>query len=204
MGTALFYWSIMYKAIVYSVPGTGTRFVCRYLDTCMKYLRVVSVGTLMRWKTEQAYLQTHSKATLKRLEGHHGTRMIIPLRDPYRAYLTRLNTFRSDADAITQTRSLWEYLMAAERDYKVVYLPVDHVNLDRRKVLKSVAQHLEADYDETTLNSFADVWLQIGASQPTASREEYESSKLIDGEHPTFLKEAQDWYFDKVGILEKL
>ncbi len=203
-GTAFFIGYHMYKAIIYSVPGTGTRFVCKYATECLEYLRVVSVGSLMRWPNDNVYLHTHSKSVLKRLMNFHGTRMIIPLRDPYRAYLTRLKTYKSEEGAQTSMAGLWETLMTAEEQFKVVYLPVDHVNLDRRKVLKSIANFMDVDYDEAVLNQFADAWLSIGASQPSASREEYERSKLIKGQHVTFLKEAQDWYFYKVGELEKL
>lgn len=194
----------MYKAVVFSVPGTGTRFTYKFLQDSLGYTEVHGIDQILSMTRESVFWSTHSWRAMEPLAGYHGTRMIVPLRDPYRAYLTRRHAYPYDEGARTHMISLWKILMEGVENHDVVYFPIDAPNVDKHLLLKSVADKLETDYDEDSLNNIATNWVRIGSRGPSAPRDEYEKDRTIGGKHVSFLKTAQDWYFDKVELLEKM
>ncbi len=194
----------MYKAVVFSVPGTGTRFICKFLQDSLGYTEIHGIDQLLAMDRETVFWSTHNWRAMEPLVNYHGSKMVVPLRDPYRAYLTRRHAYPYDEGARTHMASLWKILMDGTEGVDVAYLPIDAPNVDKHLLLQSIAIHLDCGYDTESLDKIATQWLRIGSRGPSAARDEYENAKLIGGEHVSFLKTAQDWYFDKVGILEKL
>jgi len=194
----------MYKAIMYSVPGTGTRFAYKVLESCFCYTKTVGIENFLASNRERVYWHTHSWGDVSPLAGYHGARMVIPLRQPYRAFMTRRHTYPTMEGAMRQTSGFWTMLMEADKHFDTVYLPVDHENLDRVLLLRHIAEHLECDIMTDATDRMAREWKKVGTMGPSPEKGEWEKSRTIKGEPPTFLNDAVDFYYDKIGVLENL
>ena len=79
----------MYKALVHSVPGSGTRFICEFCEKALGYKRSQSEKELIAFHGGRTYCHTHVWQALDDVARNESVRVVIPLRHPYLAYLTR-------------------------------------------------------------------------------------------------------------------
>ena len=117
--------------LLLSAPGTGTNFVLQFLTfTGWKQSR-------LRINTEQEadFVLTHSHLpTLREFEekigpiGEHFSKVVIPLRHPYRSYRSRTGRGESGQELIEYWRGLTEF---ADKFPQVYYVPLE-VAVDKR------------------------------------------------------------------------
>ncbi len=196
----------MKKALVYSVPGTGTRFANQLLEDVFGY-EVVHVERLAWLEPQNIFIQMHTRNEQLHdlVASIHDLRVICPLRDPYRSFITR--NYRKGYTASAPTRSMpkfveyWEYMIRESALMNVVFLPVDS-DLDRTKLLQSVALHIGAEADKEALSEYLENWPRVGALGTTKVKLEYVEHGTILGETPTFLDFAVDWYKARITELE--
>jgi hypothetical protein len=130
--------------------------------------------------------------------------MVVPLRNPYLAYVTRSSSHQSVEGAKVKIANFWKLLMNAESKFDMCFLPVDYENLNRLRVLQSIANHLECNWDEEEVARVALDWRKVGTRGPSPEKEEWAKTHTIKGQVPTFLKEAEDWYYKKIEELGAL
>ncbi len=194
----------MYKALVHTVPGSGTRFICEFLDKCLGYKRIEkSKPKFEEHLSDCIYIQTHVWDDRIAAAEHESVRVVIPIRPPYLTYITR--RYRNadfEGDSRINMVNHWEQLIQRAASIDPIYVPIEE-DVDRRQLLHSIANFLEAPVvNQAEFDRFADTWPKIGTAGSMSERKKYERSGLIDGVTPIFLDFAVDWYKGVVLELE--
>jgi hypothetical protein len=191
----------MHKVVVYSVPGTGTRFCNNFLEYVLGYTVAGRVEKLTEPKT---YWQLHAgKNNLDHImELHTDVKLLVPIRDPYLSYITRHHADRSGVYNMQRIRNncieYWEALIDYSTRYPTAFIPVDCAEDNRLRHLVMAANHLGEGPTEK-LMQYADEWAAIGSLGMTDTKREYIERKTILGEKPTFLNFAVEW-IDRLGL----
>ena len=198
-----------HKAIVYSVPGTGTRFCNRFLENVLGYKAtskvqlVTGVGNnyiLMHTVNESKHdltvpLTNLSERAIDKLI-HKATdiKLVAPLRDPYLSYITRLKYDMPHSSEGKQTMiNYWKIFIEKTAQYSTVFVPVDCMVNDRPKILHSIAQHLGAQVPRLTITEYVKEWPKVGTLGNSKLKDEYITHGTIDGTKPTFLDFVVRW-----------
>lgn len=95
----------------------------------------------------------------------------------------------------------WKTLIENAAKTEPAFLPVDS-DLDRVKLLQSIANHLEAEPSLEVLLARAHQWPKIGTQGMSEEMETYLATGIIRGEKPTFLDFAVEWYEKNVQSLD--
>lgn len=138
----------MSHAIIYSVPSTGTRFVADILTRIYGYARQ-EPETFGQPDPERQFLQLHvldveedAPAGILSPVWNLGPRypVVVPLRDPVMAYLTR----HQAGDSRRRTERRWANLMAYCQWRDPLLFPVDLVlsTEERERLLTWLEKHL--------------------------------------------------------------
>ncbi len=188
----------MYKALVHSVPGSGTRFVCEFAEKCLDYKRSHSEIDLVEYADDNTYCHTHVWQALDPVVKDERVRVIFPLRSPYLSYLTRRYRVGKTSDTVEQKRQAvilhWKTLIKKAKYMNPLYVPVE-AGLDNRKLLQSIVKHLDAPVvNQEKFEEFVTRWPKVGTAGARYDRDVYEATGFIDGRQPTFLDFAVDWY----------
>ena len=192
----MFFFAV-YKALIHSVPGSGTRFVCEFVEKCLGYKRSHIEADLIVFPTNNTYVQTHAWQDVDVVASTENVRVLFPLRPPYLTYLTRRYRTGRPTDTPEQKQEIiakhWRELIRKSEYMNPLYLPVE-AGLDREMVLQSIANHLEADINQEVFDEIVESWPKVGTVGGRPERDEYEKTGLIDGVTPHFLDFAIEWY----------
>jgi hypothetical protein len=114
------------KPLVLSVPHAGTR----------------TVQKILNCEHAHVYVRDHPDWPFfaKRIRF---LRLVVPLRDPravWRSWVKRWNAKQGEVE-LHLFQPQWEHLLAFHEEYKLFYLPVDHVSRDER--LQVLAEYLD-------------------------------------------------------------
>lgn len=155
------------KVVVYTVPGTGTRFLCDLLETVFGYRK----EAFRDFKTSQdthVYVQFHVQANFGRKpyqedykldEIPHSVLTLTSLRNPKDAAITR----GRHGDTLEWTIARWWLLMKACNLRPVMSIPVDS-DLDRTKLLTLISQRLDVSLPPADkLEAFVSDWSLVGS-----------------------------------------
>lgn len=201
----------MYKALIHSVPGTGTRFAVEFVRYGLEYVVVNTPPELLGSPVNRTLYQTHVGMNINRMLRDKDVRMVTPLRDPYMAFITRWYHFHPIIETKTQEEkeesfaAYWRGLIKdVEMAESPIYLPVDS-DLDHRWILQYVAEGLDARIRNMEFfNKMVDGWPKVGTVRVLPERDEYEATGQIEGETPTFLDFAVEWYRSRIQSLKAL
>ena len=193
------------KALVLSVPGTGTRFTRQLLEKCFGYTPV-GIDQIVGKPVESRFFTFHhvDGEPWKRItENHHEIKTVIPLRSPVAQYITRWQEMSRGAPrgvkgaAISRATAiqLWKWLAESLEKYNYVFLPIE-AGFDRKELIWRVANHLEVLPDADEMERFCREWPKVGTAGPRAEREEYDANGevKINGYGMGFLDAPMKWY----------
>jgi hypothetical protein len=185
-----------YRAIVYSVPGTGTRFCCDFLSFVLGYKQ----APLNELDNINTYVSIHS-GTINRInrvmEKYPDVKLVVPLRDPYLAYTSRYHLDYPVRDSGTQNNKnrcveYWQSLIETTALYPTVFLPINCNEKDRLLNLVKVGKYLGANTNSRFID-YATNWTAIGSDGMNELKHEYIERGTIDSVKPTFLDFAVNW-----------
>lgn len=112
-----------HKAMVLSVPGTGTRFLCQtILQRCLGYRQVQGRGFLDVPAHECAFTQKHFQVRAPQPTVYRGTRVVVPLRHPLYSFFNRYHT---DGETPEQHAMRWYALFEYGEAYQIFGFAVD-------------------------------------------------------------------------------
>jgi hypothetical protein len=85
-----------------------------------------------------------------------------------------------------------------------VFLPIEE-DMDRKKRLMKVANHLDAVPDQYVLDEFVTNWHKVGSSGIKPARVEYDrrGNVSVGGFNMSFLDEEMAWYAETIAEYEK-
>ena len=195
------------KALIYSVPGTGTGFTRKLIEVCFNYAPVSLEKMLASPVDSRCYAAHHVDAERLRLvtQEHPDIKTVIPLRSPVAQYITRwqrMNGGRRNASRATAV-SFWQTLKESLNRYNYVFLPIEE-GFDRGIKIWRVAKHLETLPDALAYDQFCKEWPKVNSGFPQGTRPEraeYDANGkvTIDGHPMGFLDEAMDWYHEQIA-----
>jgi len=171
--------------------------VRRLVHEVLGYEQIHDPDELQNHPSNKVFLQLHVGSSITALTEDPTIRTIAPLRFPYHSYITR--TFRTARFGNPETLrgravAMFQRFINECEQGDPAYLPVDS-DLDRRKLLQSVVDYIEAPVlDQALLDEMGDIWQKVGSRGPQAERIEYDKTGLIHGETPDFLDFAVEWY----------
>ena len=185
-----------YKAIIYSVPGTGTRFCLEFLCDVLGYTQVNS-SQLSR-SPAKSCTQIHTSANyLKQLfKENPDARIVTPIRDPYLSYITRYREALSENINVSSLEDNWIKrwkTLIEQTALPVIFLPVDCHEKNRIRVLHSVARHIGTNAIAKPFLKYVEEWPKVGTIGEHEIKNEYLHHGTIRGERPIFLDFAVVW-----------
>jgi hypothetical protein len=187
----------MRKALVYSVPGTGTRFTKEFLESCLGYRAVPVKEILGKPVKSRCYANHHVDASFYSFTAHHQElRTIVPLRSPVAMFLTRRVDMGGGERSRTHAKCFWAKLKESLHRYNHVFLPIEE-KFDREGKLLRVIKHLEAGIaDPETFRRLCKSWGKVGSSGQKKERLDYDAhgNVEVDGRDMSFLDDEMSWY----------
>jgi hypothetical protein len=201
----------MNKALVLSVPATGSRFTMNYLVSCLGYEKMSPKDLTRKQRHEPKHTPfvslQHINAkpqTLRLLAKHKGLKVVIPLRAPVHQFLSRVGEAGEAADAQRakeESTALWKRLKEVRYDFDYVFLPIEE-DMDRAKRLMLVADHLGADFNIDVFEEIVTNWAKVGSNGVKPHRVEYDKrgNVSVGGIDTSFLDEEMAWY---AGLIEE-
>jgi hypothetical protein len=195
----------MKNTLIYSVPGSGTRFCLLYLSQVLGY-RTSKLEDLVTFESGHlGQVHTDYNDINDIVCRAKGLRVVVPLRDPYHSFITR--TYKPNwsptrpAESVPLFELWWHRMIEVTKTMDVIYLPVDRPELDRYKLLQSIATHCEVAPDPDKVTKFADDWSKVGSMRVSPQKEEYLEQGTVDGKPMHFLDFAVEW---QEGIVAEL
>jgi hypothetical protein len=188
----------MNKALVLSVPGTGSRFTVNFLMACLGYEKMSPEDLLHKPRYAPFCCLQHVNATprfLKPLMKTEGLKTIIPLRSPVHQFLTRAGEAAHAQRVREESKTMWRRLKQLKDDFDYVFLPIEE-DMDRAKRLMKVADHLDAVPDEMVFDEIVTHWAKVGSSGIKPHRVKYdkEGDVSVGGFNMGFLDEEMALY----------
>jgi len=202
------------KAIVFSVPGTGSRFCNKFVEDILGYK--VSTERKLLTDTDKCYMLMHSLNSKNNLfapvsytaerridrfiSSCPNIKLISPLRDPYLSYITRLETDSAlePLESKLMMINYWRVFIRKTAIHRPAFVHVNCPKDDRQKVLQIAAQHLGAQVAKSQLLNFVKEWPKVGTLGDNEMKDEYLAQGTIDGKVPHFLDFAVDWVNSKL------
>ena len=199
----------MHKALVLSVPGTGSRFTMNFLMGCLGYEKLSPEDLIHKPPNSPFCCLQHVNAgppAMKMLREHPGLKTIIPLRAPVHQFLTRAGESAHAQRVREESKSLWGRLIQMLRDgsWDYVFLPIEE-DMDRRARLMKVARHVEAEPDPDVFEEIVTNWAKVGSSGIKPARVKYDKygKVSVGGFNMSFLDEEMAWYRETVEEYRK-
>ena len=195
----------MNNVIIYSVPGTGTRFCKNFLEYVLGY-KQIGLADITTDASSVYGLIHSSKPNLIELMSimsmNPAMKIILPLRDPYLSYITRYcRVTSSTIESTIQDHKKdcienWHGLIETSTRYQPIFLPIDCNENDRLRHLVDIGKYLDANTPNRIVE-FANEWTRVGSQGITVAKSEYVEHGTIDGEIPHFLDYAVEWWKTK-------
>jgi len=196
----------MHRALVLSVPGTGSRFTMNFLMGGLGYEKLSPEDLLHKPKNSPFCSLQHVNASppiMKVLGKAEELKVVVPLRAPVHQFLTRSGEAAHAQRVREESKTMWGRLRQILNDgsWDYVFLPIEE-NMDRRKRLMKVADHLGAVPNEYVLEEFVAHWHRVGSSGIKPARVEYDrrGQVSVGGFNMSFLDEEMAWY---KGVIEE-
>jgi len=203
------------KVIVYSVPGTGSRFCNTFIEEILGYK--VSYRRAFLTDSDRCYMLMHSLDANRNLEKpipsteerpidefmskQPTIKLVSPLRDPYLSYITRLEMGGMDDAEGKQTMiNYWRVFIRKTAIYRPIFVPVHCAPENRLKLLQTTAQHIGAQVPKLQLHNYVKEWHKVGTTGDSELKTEYLTHGTIEGEKPHFLDFAFNWVDSKHKI----
>ena len=188
----------MNKALVLSVPGTGSRFTMNYLMSCLGYVKVSPEDLLHKPRYAPYCSLQHVNASppiMKTLSKVEGLKVVIPLRAPVHQFLTRVGEAAHAQRVREESKVMWKRLVELQPDFDYVYLPIEE-DMDRAKRLMLVADHLDAIPDELVFDEIVENWAKVGSNGIKRERVQYDKTGAVSvgGFNMSFLDEEMAMY----------
>ncbi len=191
-----------YNTIIYSVPGTGTRFCKNFLEYALGYKQIQFAD--LTTDASSVYSLIHSSKTnlielMSIMSMNPAMKIVIPLRDPYLSYITRYCRVSSSIiestiqDHKKDCIENWHGLIEISTRYQPIFLPIDCNENDRLRHLVDIGKYLGANTPNRIVE-FTNEWTVVGSQGITTAKSEYVEQGTIYGEKPTFLDFAVEWY----------
>jgi len=199
----------MHRALVLSVPGTGSRFTMNYLMGCLGYEKLSPEDLLHKPKNSPFCSLQHVNASppiMKTLGKAEGLKVVVPLRAPIHQFLTRSGESKHAQRVREESKALWSRLrqILLDGSWDYVFLPIEE-DMDRTKRLMKVANHLDAEPDEDVLEEIVTNWAKVGSSGIKPARVEYNKrgNVSVGGFNMSFMDEEMRWYRETIEEYEK-
>lgn len=183
-----------HKALIYSVPGSGTMFTRTLLEKGLEY-KQCGIDQVLAQKMPWKFAQIHSyDSEREKAYDQRDLKTIIPIRDPISTFLTRHNNLGGGYVAREQVLSHWLYLIATIDRFDYVLLPVAE-DFDRRTMLQRVVDHLEAPIKgRAAFENMIEEWPKVNTQGDRTMRPEYEQTGRVENRPLKFLDGAREWY----------
>lgn len=186
------------KVVLYTVPGTGTRFVANILETVFGY-EAVSLG---RFKNSTPVAPVFWQVHTDPLESQHrlldgtGGRFVTTLRDPVLAYLSRRRTMVSKTQEwlVEDSACRWRRLIAEAEKRKIICFRVDAPPHDRLENMLRLRLGLgDPRVNRQASDRLFEHWTPISESIVTMRKLEYLETGKIKGLDLAPLDAARGW-----------
>jgi len=197
----------MNKALVLSVPGTGSRFTMDFLMACLGYVKLSPEDLLHKPRYAPFCSLQHVNASppiLKTLSKVEGLKTIIPLRAPVHQFLTRAGEAAHAQRVREESKTLWKRLRDLKDGFDYVFLPIEE-DMDRARRLMRVANHLDAVPDEMVFDEIITHWAKVGSSgiKPHRIKYDKEGDVSVGGFNMGFLDEEMARYNEWIKEYEE-
>jgi hypothetical protein len=179
----------MRPALVFSVPGTGTRFTVALLQA-FGYVLGTNLSQIHSLVDKGKHAQDMERLRIAKADG---VAAVIPLRSPVASFLTRRKVTagqtqdEKDEKARERTLRYWQTLRDWMHQFDHVLFPIEEVQTPRVDRIARVARHLNVAFEPESF-----VWCKVG-SWP--------------GEAPdvdvSFLSELSLWYEGLIKTYEE-
>jgi hypothetical protein len=192
----------MHKALVLSVPGTGTRFTSNYLEGCLGYTRVSPDDLIHKPPdspfTSQCHVNT-GPPMMKMLAEHRGLKTIIPLRAPVHQFITRCGSSAHANRVLTESKTLWARLRQEMGRFDFVFLPIEE-DIDRDARLRLVTKHLDANPHPEVHEEIVKSWDKVGSNGVKAERVQWDATGHLNlgGKNMHVFDEEMKWYQEQI------
>jgi hypothetical protein len=185
------------RALVYSIPGSGTRFTLQFLVEALGYEKlqphelqnhVIGDRQFTQWHVRRG----HSSLITDLVEG--GAKVVIPLRSPVATAITRESHL--GPDTVVRVKDLWRILRERIDRFDYILLPVEAPWFSHLRLLELVAQHLQMEPNQEVLEAMADKWPRVGCNgyKPERGRYDWTGQATIQGEDSSVFDEETAWY----------
>lgn len=204
----------MHPVLVFSVPGTGTRFTITLLQDVLGY-RMIQTSRIGKMESDH-FVHIHSWAAdegkhakdmkhlraVKNCQEREGMKTVIPLRSPIASYLTRRHVTagetQEEKDATARSRALgyWQTMRDCMGWFDYVLFPVEDERVPRHTRVQRVVDHVGVDCDvwselvvhdgtpRSPMGCFVESWAKVGTTGP----------KSAEGVDVEFLRPLEAWY----------
>ena len=144
------------KALVMTVPRSGTHFLLRFLTGVLGLDGDGSLGTVSR---ESNFDFCHTPPTPERMSTFRPSEIfdacIITLRHP----LKSCQSMKMKGDEITLVKSYWDALLEEQKNYnKTMFLVIDGPEEERFPQLMAIAEYFGKEHLEDAIREYANDW----------------------------------------------
>jgi hypothetical protein len=169
-----------------------------YLMACLGYEKISPEDLIHKPRYAPFCSLQHVNASppiLKALANHNGLKVVIPLRAPVHQFLTRSGEAAHAQRVKEESKTLWKRLNDLKDTFDYVFLPIEE-DMDRKKRLMLVANHLDAIPDEEVFGEIVSNWAKVGSSGVKPHRVHYDKHGTVNvgGFNMTFLDEEMERY----------
>ena len=155
----------MYRALLLSIPGSGTRFTRDFLENCLGYYSVSPKKIADHPVNSPVYAFHHIDDPVGNITSKiRHLKTVIPVRPPVSTFKTRFRQYGDEEKCLMTILDYWQTLNEKICSYDHVLLPVEE-NLDRVRVLNIVVDHLEAR-EKVRTRKFYEIavhWKKVGS-----------------------------------------
>ncbi len=167
------------KVVLYTVPGTGTRFMVRILESVYGY-RSVEYPRFRDSGEGDIYTRLHAAPEDQKhaLIGNLDGRFVTPLRDPVMSFLSRYAVTVDNAAptwTVADSACRWARLMGEVEKHRIFCFDVETDGYQNRRVLmKGLEAHIEPrKVNSEALEKLLLEWSPVGASEISPEKVEY-------------------------------
>lgn len=197
------------RAMVYSIPGSGTRFAVKYLSEVLGYEQMALHGLSQKPMGAKVFFQHHVDSEEKRSDlaskvrevAKEGLVVIIPLRSPVATAISRLKLKGSGGHTVPEMLQRWRVLRQNIDDFDHVLLPVEAPWFDHRRLLELVAERLNTTPSPEQFEDMACNWPKVGDSgtRPARCRYDRMGQTVIGDYDSSVFDEETAWYIRRLA-----
>ncbi len=195
------------KAVLHTVPGSGTRFVSDILERVFQY-RGIGHPEFIATENSGVYILVHSygegHAQHKKLDTVGDVPFVTALRNPVSSYLTRNAQSKRDGvgyfETPTQWAQRWSRLARVVEERGAFCFPVD-ADLDRVRLIERLGAHIRAWGRVGVKEEIVKAWQVVGSQGAVPEQTEYMQTGKVEGYDLAPLQDAAQWYNEQVEVL---